>query len=53
MRKAPDNSDALAAFIACETEIDAIMARLAVLSAEHFNVSTDNVTWGDVGALGS
>jgi hypothetical protein len=52
MRKSPDNSQALAAFIARKTEIDTILARLSVLSAEHFNRTPKEVTWSDVGSLG-
>jgi hypothetical protein len=52
MQKFPDNSGALAAFIASKTEIDTILARIAALSAEHFNRAPDDVTWADVGTLG-
>jgi hypothetical protein len=52
MQKSPDNSDALAAFIARKAEIDTILARIAALSAEHFNRAPDDVTWADVGTLG-
>ena len=44
MRKSPDNSEALAAFIAHKAEIDAILARLAASSADHFNQAPDDVT---------
>jgi hypothetical protein len=37
MRKFPDNSEALAAFIGRKTNIDTILARPAGLNAEHFN----------------
>jgi hypothetical protein len=53
MRKPKDNSAAIAAFIAQKTKIDTILARLAALSAEHFNCSPDAITWGDVGTLSS
>jgi hypothetical protein len=53
MRKAPDNSQALAAFIARKSEIDTILARLIALSDEHFNRSSGDITWADVGTLGS
>jgi hypothetical protein len=53
MRKSQDNSEALAGFIARKTEIDAILVRLTALSAEHFNRAPDEVSWGDVGTLGS
>jgi hypothetical protein len=53
MRQPSDNSAALEAFIACKTEIDTILTRLAVPSAEHFNCTSDEVTGADVGTLGS
>jgi hypothetical protein len=53
MSKAPNNSTALAAFISSKTEIDTILTRLAALSAAHFNCMPDEVTWADVGTLGS
>ena len=52
MRKPTDTSTALAAFIAHKIEIDAILARLTALSAEHFNAAPDEVTWAHVGTLG-
>jgi hypothetical protein len=53
MRKSPDNSEALAAFFARKDEIDTILARLAALSAQHFNRAPDNVSWADAGTLAS
>ena len=53
MREPANNSEAIAAFIARKIEIDAILARLTELSAEYFNVTPDDVTWADVGTLGS
>jgi hypothetical protein len=53
MRIAPNNSEALSPFIVRKAEIDTILARLAALSAEHFNRAPDTVTWADVGTLGS
>src|SRR5689334_22374728 len=53
MHQLSDGSAALAAFIARKTEIDTILARLAALSADHFNRSPDEITWADVGTLGS
>jgi len=50
-RPARDNSQALAAFMARKTEIDAMLARLHGLSDEHFNTSPDEIDWGDVGTL--
>jgi hypothetical protein len=53
MRKSPNNSEALVTFIARKTEIDTILARLSALSSDHFNRTPKEVTWGDVGSLGS
>jgi hypothetical protein len=53
MRETPDNSEALAAFVARKAEIDTRLARLAALSAEHFNCTPATITWGDVGTIGS
>jgi hypothetical protein len=52
-RKSSDNSQALAALIARKTEIDTILARLTGLSDEHFSRTPEDVTWADVGTLGS
>jgi hypothetical protein len=52
MPKSPDNSEALATFLARKTEIDTIVGRLVALSAEHFNRAPDDVSWADVGTLG-
>ena len=50
--KAARNRDAaLNAFIARKTEIDEMLARLQVLSDDHFNAHPDEVNWGDVGTL--
>jgi hypothetical protein len=38
MRKSPDKSEALAAFIAHKAEIDTILARVAALSAGRYNM---------------
>jgi hypothetical protein len=51
MRKIPDNSAALAAFIARQIEVDTILSRLAALSADHFGSEPETVTWADVGTL--
>ncbi|MGP3722158.1 hypothetical protein [Cereibacter sphaeroides] len=45
------NDAALAAFISAKTEIDAMLERLAALSADHFDCSPEDVNWGDVGTL--
>ena len=51
MRKHKDNSDAVAAFLAKKEEIDTMLARLAALSADHFNTEPDKLHWGHVGNL--
>jgi hypothetical protein len=53
MRGTAKNSDALTAYITRKAAFDTILARLTALSAEHFNTSPDDVTWADVGTLGS
>jgi hypothetical protein len=50
-RPAKDNSKALAAFMTRMVEIDTMLARLRGLSDDHFNVSPDDIHWGDVGTL--
>jgi len=45
------NDAALAAFISAQTEIDAMLERLAALSADHFDCTPEDVNWGDVGTL--
>ena len=50
-RRASDNSKALDAFIAAKFEIDTMLARLAALSADHFEASPDEIHWGHVGTL--
>ena len=42
---------ALTAFLGKKAEIDTMLARLATLSADHFNASPDEVHWGHVGTL--
>lgn len=42
---------ALESFIAAKADIDAMMARLAALSEDHFNVAPDDVNWGHAGTL--
>jgi hypothetical protein len=51
MPRHTDNSKALAAFMARKAEIDTMLERIATLSAEHFDVSPDDVHWGHVGTL--
>ncbi len=50
-RRAQDNTKALDAFLAAKFEIDAMLARLAALSADHFDTSPDDIHWGQVGTL--
>ncbi|MCA3451676.1 MAG: hypothetical protein INF92_15210 [Rhodobacter sp.] len=52
-RRAQDNTKALDAFLAAKFEIDAMLARLAALSADHFNFDPEAVNWGSVGSIGS
>ena len=42
---------AVDAFIAKKAEIDDMLARLAALSEDHFDVNPDDVHWGHVGDL--
>ncbi|WBQ11322.1 hypothetical protein L2D01_05940 [Hyphomonadaceae bacterium ML37] len=51
MTQTPDTPRAIDAFIARKAEIDAMLARLASLSDEHFNASPDQINWGHVGTL--
>ena len=51
MTRAPQNAQALDAFIARKVEIDAMLARLAAHSADHFGSSPEEVNWGHVGTL--
>jgi len=46
-----DNTKALDAFLAAKFEIDAMLERLAALSADHFATSPDDIHWGHVGTL--
>jgi hypothetical protein len=45
------NDAALAAFIAHKAEIDAMLERLAALSADHSFISPEDVNRGHVGTL--
>ena len=38
-------------FIAAKIEIDAMLARLAALSADYFECGSEDVNWGEVGTL--
>ena len=50
-RPARDTRKAIDAFIARKAEIDAMLARIAQLSDDHFGADPDKVNWGDVGTL--
>ena len=50
-RRATDNTKALDAFLAAKFEIDAMLERLAALSADHFETSPDETHWEHVGTL--
>ena len=50
-RATATNEKALDAFIAAKTEIDAMLERLAALSADHFETSPEEIHWGHVGTL--
>ncbi len=50
-RQTADNSEALDAFVAAKFEIDAMLERLNMLSADHFGTHPDKINWGDVGTL--
>jgi hypothetical protein len=50
-RRMTDNTKALDAFLAAKFEIDAMLARLAALSVDHFETSPDEIHWGHVGTL--
>lgn len=50
-RAGANQEAALAAFVGKKAEIDAMLTRLAALSADHFNASPDAVNWGHVGTL--
>ena len=50
-RRAQDNTKALDAFLVVKFEIDAMLGRLAALSADHFETNPDEINWGDVGTL--
>lgn len=45
------NDAALQAFITAKAEIDAMIERLAALSADHYGYSPEDVNWGHVGTL--
>ena len=53
MRTGHTNDKALDAFVARKAEIDAMLARFAALSEEHFGYAPDEINWGHVGTLAS
>ena len=46
-----NREQALAAFMEKKAEIDAMLARLTALSADHFDTSREEIDWGHVGTL--
>ena len=50
-RRATDNTRALDAFLAAKVDIDAMLARLTTLSADHFEANPDEINWGHDGTL--
>ena len=44
-------TDTLDAFITAKFQIDAMLARLAALSDDHFGTCPDEINWGHVGDL--
>lgn len=51
-RQATNNGNAVTTFIQEKTEIDDLLARIQVASADHFDTEPEAVTWGDAGSLG-
>ena len=51
MARTKHGSAAAAAFILKKSEIDAMLARLEKLSAEHFHADPNTINWGHVGML--
>ena len=47
MARTRENSTAVAGFIEKKGEIDTMLGRLQRLSADHFNVDPDRITWGE------
>ena len=50
-RQTNNNAEALDDFISAKFEIDAMLERLAALSADHFETNPDEINWGHVGTL--
>ncbi len=53
IRRHAERPAALDEFLAKKAEIDAMLARLQALSADHFNFDPDAVNWGSVGSISS
>jgi hypothetical protein len=51
IRTRKSNDEALDAFISAKAEIDAMLERLAALSADHFQTDPDEIHWGHVGTV--
>ena len=49
--QATDNATPLDAFLVAKAEIDALLERLVILSANHFETHPDEIDWGNVGTL--
>jgi hypothetical protein len=49
-KTAATNEQALSAFLAAKIEIDRLLSELAALSADHFNASSEEISWGHVGS---
>jgi hypothetical protein len=49
---AKSREEALASFVSKKAEIDAMLTQLQALSDDHFNYSSDEITWDHVGTLG-
>ena len=50
-RATAPNDKALGAFLAAKRNIDHMLARIQILSDDHFDTDPDAVHWGDVGTL--
>jgi len=50
-KRIANQQNALAAFVSRKASIDAMLEHLTKISAEHFCVSPDEVTWADAGTL--
>ena len=50
-RRIRSKESAIDAFVRRKAEIDGALERLATLSADHFDISPEDVNWGHVGTL--